>query len=238
MRFAVCDDETEMRDDLAEKIVLLSPGADIATFSSGNELLESTEVYDIIFLDIGMKGIDGMQTAKKLRSNGCNSAIIFVTAFDDRVFDAFDVGAFNFLVKPVSIEKFSEVLKKAIESRIVPPELKPNDRYISVRTGGISTKLALSEIIYAEVFNRTVVLHTKGGNVDYYGRITELEECADNSFFRCHRSYLINFRYIDSYTSSEITMTNGDKVILAQKRYSELVKAYLQFMKTEGRRHE
>ena len=67
-----------------------------------------------------MDGIDGMQTARELRKRGCSSAIIFVTAFEDRVFDAFDIGAFNFLVKPVSAEKFSEVLQKAIESRSEP----------------------------------------------------------------------------------------------------------------------
>ncbi|MBP3857849.1 MAG: response regulator transcription factor [Ruminiclostridium sp.] len=236
MRFAVCDDKAEMRQDISEKIALFSPGADIYEFSNGEELIASTDIFDIIFLDIGMNGIDGMQAAKKLRSKGCNSAVIFVTAFEDRVFDAFEVGAFNFLVKPIVIEKFCKVLKQAIESRTAPPVIETNDRYITVRTGGISTKIALSEIIYAEVFNRIVVLHTKGGNIDYYGKISELEECADNSFFRCHRSFLINLRFVDSYTSSEITMTNGDKVILAQKRYSELVKSYLQFMKAEGRR--
>ena len=84
------------------------------------------------------------------------------------------------------------------------------------------------------MFNRIVVVHTAGGNLDYYGRISELEKLSDNSFFRCHRSYLINLRYLDRYTSSEIIMTNGDKVILAQKRYSELVKAYMRFIKTES----
>ena len=234
MRYAVCDDETVLRQDIREKIALFSPGSVIVEFSSGKDLLESSEAFDIIFLDIGMEGIDGMQTAKELRKNGCTSAIIFVTAYDNRVFDAFDVGAFNFLVKPVSVEKFFEVLKRAIESRSEPPKAAAHDRYITVRTGGISAKLALSEIIYAEVFNRIVVVHTAGGNLDYYGRISELEKLSDNSFFRCHRSYLINLRYLDRYTSSEIIMTNGDKVILAQKRYSELVKAYMRFIKTES----
>lgn len=81
MRYAVCDDETVLRQDIREKIALFSPGSVIVEFSSGKDLLESSEAFDIIFLDIGMEGIDGMQAAKELRKNGCTSAIIFVTAY-------------------------------------------------------------------------------------------------------------------------------------------------------------
>lgn len=233
MRFAVCDDEVELRRSISDNIKLFSPGAVITGFSSGVELIASPDSFDIIFLDIGMDGIDGMQTARELRKRGCSSAIIFVTAFEDRVFDAFDVGAFNFLVKPVSAEKFSEVLQKAIESRETPPPTESHDRYIAIKTGGLNTKLALSEIMYSEVFDRTLILHTASGKVEYRGKLSEFEKCTDDSFFRTHRSYLINLRYLASYTSSQVTLDNGDKVILAKKRYSELVKAYMRFIRTE-----
>ena len=144
MRFAVCDDEAELRRDISDRITALCPGASVTEFSSGGELLAGAGSFDIIFLDIGMDGLDGMQTAKKLRRNGCRAAIIFVTAFEDRVFDAFDVGAFNFLVKPVSAQKFAEVLKKAIDSRTEPAATAISDRFIAVKSGGVSTKLALS----------------------------------------------------------------------------------------------
>ena len=95
MRFAVCDDEAELRRDISDRITALCPGASVTEFSTGSELLAGAGNFDIIFLDIGMDGLDGMQTAKKLRQDGCRAAIIFVTAFEDRVFDAFDVGAFR-----------------------------------------------------------------------------------------------------------------------------------------------
>ena len=234
MRFAVCDDEAELRRDISTKITALCPGASVTEFSSGGELLAGAGGFDIIFLDIGMDGLDGMQTAKKLRQDGCRAAIIFVTAFEDRVFDAFDVGAFNFLVKPVSAKKFAEVLKKAIDSRETPPPDETHDRYIAIKTGGLNTKLALSEIMYAEVFDRILILHTTGGKVEYRGRLNEFEKCTDDTFFRTHRSYLINLRYVERYTSSEVTMENGDRVLLAKQRYSELVKAYLRYIKSEG----
>ena len=171
MRFAVCDDEAELRRDISDKIAALCPGASVTEFSSGGGLLADTGGFDIIFLDIGMDGPDGMQTARELRKNGCRAAIIFVTAFGDRVFDAFDVGAFNFLVKPVSAQKFAEVLQKAIDSRDTPPPTESHDRYIAIKTGGLNTKLALSEIMYAEVFDRILILHTTGGKVEYRGRL-------------------------------------------------------------------
>ena len=234
MRFAVCDDEAELRRDISDRIAALCPGASVTEFSSGAELLAGAGGFDIIFLDIGMDGLDGMQTAKKLRQNGCRAAIIFVTAFEDRVFDAFDVGAFNFLVKPVSAKKFAEVLKKAIDSRETPPPAETHDRYIAIKTGGLNTKLALSEIIYAEVFDRILILHTVSGKVEYRGRLNEFEKCTDETFFRTHRSYLINLRYLEKYTSSEVTMENGDRVLLAKQRYGELVRAYLRYIKSEG----
>lgn len=231
MRFAVCDDEAELRRDISDRIAALCPGASVTEFSSGGELLAGAGSFDIIFLDIGMDGLDGMQTAKKLRQNGCRAAIIFVTAFEDRVFEAFDVGAFNFLVKPVSAKKFAEVLKKAIDSRETPAPAETHDRYIAIKTGGLNTKLALSEIIYAEVYDRIVILHTTSGKVEYRGKLSEFEKCTDETFFRTHRSYLINLRYLESYTSSQVKLDSGDTVILAKQRYSELVRAYMRFLK-------
>ena len=234
MRFAVCDDERELRKGLAEKIHSYCPNAAVTEFSSGDELLVSSGSFDIIFLDIGMDGIDGMQTARELRGNGCRAVIIFVTAFEDRVFDAFDVGAFNFLVKPVSDDRFGEVLKKAIESCTNADDANKDERCITVKSGRVSTKLALSEIMYAEVLDRKLTLHTTNGEVEYYGRMSQLENCTDDSFFRTHRAYLINLRYLEKYTSSEVTMENGDKVLLAKQRYSALVKAYMRYIKEDG----
>ena len=233
MRFAVCDDEKGIRDGISDKIKLFSPGSLITEFSSGKELLESKDIFDIIFLDIAMDEIDGMQTAKELRARGCSSVIVFVTAYDDRVFEAFDVGAFHFLVKPVSAVKFIEVLKKAIESCTEPPEAVVNDRYITVKSGGVSTRLALSEIIYAEISDRTMMLHTVSGNFKYRGKISEFENNTGDGFFRTHRSYIINLRYLESYTSSYVSMENGDRVVLAKHRYADLVKAYMRFIKSE-----
>ena len=116
MRIAVCDDDKEIRDMLAEKIGKLYPEADLWLYRSGEELLSSDKEPDILLLDIQMPGSNGMETAQRLRSRGMDTIIIFVSALEDYVFQAFDVGAFHYLVKPFTAEKLSEVLKKAVEA--------------------------------------------------------------------------------------------------------------------------
>ena len=100
MQIAVCDDEKEIRDMFAEKIGQLYPKADLPLYQSGEELLLSDNEPDILLLDIKMPGKNGMETARELRKKNKITIIIFVTALDDFVFQAFDVGAFHYLVKP------------------------------------------------------------------------------------------------------------------------------------------
>ncbi len=234
MRFAVCDDETEICKDISEKITAIYPEAIVTEFSSGEELINTKEDFDIIFLDIEMHGIDGMQVAHQLREEGCPSVIIFVTAYENRVFEAFDVGAFHFLVKPVSEERFSEVIKKAVENCSQSDLYAETEKSIIVKTGGISTKLSLKEIMYAEAFDHILILHTLNGKLEYRERLNKFEKQTDRTFFRTHRSYLINLRYLEKYSSCEVIMDNGDRVLLSKKRYAELVKAYMNYIRSEN----
>lgn len=115
MRIAICDDEKEIRELLAEKTVKLYPQADVSLWQSGEKLLSAGEKPDILLLDIQMQRKDGMETARELRKQDKAVIIIFVTALSDFVFQAFDVGAFHYLVKPFDDGKFSEVLKNAVK---------------------------------------------------------------------------------------------------------------------------
>ena len=117
MKIAVCDDERTVREDIAGKIEFLFPETDVFLYESGNILLQSEENFDIVFLDIQMKGINGMDTAKKLRESGSDAVIIFVTALEEYVYQAFDVDAFHYLVKPFERAKFYEILNRAVHRR-------------------------------------------------------------------------------------------------------------------------
>ena len=99
MKFAICDDESVIRNEIERNIRILYSDADIMQFESGRCLLDSSdnEKFDILFLDIRMEDTDGMEAARKLRQAGSDVIIIFVTAMEEYVFQAFDVGAFHYL---------------------------------------------------------------------------------------------------------------------------------------------
>ena len=235
MRIAVCDDEKNIRELIANKVVKQYPDAEIIFFQSGEELLLSDESIDILFLDIQMSGIDGMETARELRKKDKSVILIFVTAVEEYVFQAFDVGAFNYIVKPIDDGKFSDVLHRAVDewSSQNINEKEPEERYVLINNSGVHTKVILDEIVYAEVFNRKVVIHKLDGEIEYYGKMSDLESLAGDSFFRPHRAYLINFKYVEKYDATTIYLERGT-VLMAKQNYPEFVKKYMKYIQKRG----
>lgn len=239
MRIAVCDDEKIVRDMLAERILKLCPETDILFYGSGRELLAADAMPDILFLDIQMPDMDGMETARELRKRSRCTILIFVTAIEEYVFQAFDVGAFHYLVKPFTDEKFKSVLNNAIEQyKLLSKEtthmsekshhLKTEEKCLMVKTGGTAMKIPLSDIVYAEVFNRKVTIHTMEEDIEYYGKLSDLEKQAGEDFFRTHRAYLVNFKYVVKYNAATVWMEKGS-VLMAKQNYHEFVKMYLKY---------
>ena len=136
MQIAICDDEKSIGLILEEKIKKLLPDAVIEKYLSGDELIASGCEPDILFLDIQMPGMDGMETARILRQKNEKMVLIFVTAVEEYVFQAFDVAAFHYLVKPFSDEKFEEVVKRAVRSIEKYSENQSDDKYTMVQSGG------------------------------------------------------------------------------------------------------
>ncbi len=240
MRIAVCDDEKEIRDMFVKKIGTLYPKAELLLYQSGEELLLSDKEPDILLLDIQMPGKNGMEAAEELRRKNKKAIIIFVTALDDFVFQAFDVGAFHYLVKPFDDRKFAEVLQKAVEqfedrNRQEGADKKGKMPSLMVTTGGKHVAVNLEDIVYAEVFDRKVILHTMDADIEYYGKMKELEEKAGDEFYRTHRSFLVNFDFIRKYDATTVYLEKG-QAHMARQNYQEFVKQYLRYNQRKGRR--
>lgn len=235
MRIAICDDEKNIRELIANKVAKQYPDANIIFYNSGEELLLSDNPIDILFLDIQMQGKNGMETARELRKKDKKIIIIFVTAVEEYVFQAFDVGAFHYIVKPINNTKFTEVLHRAIEewNAKQPTKQEPEEKYLMINNGGVHIKVTIDDIVYAEVFNRKVVIHKLNETIEYYGKMSDLEALAGDSFFRPHRAYLINFKYVEKYDATTIYLEKGT-ALMAKQKYPEFVKTYMKYNQRRG----
>ena len=230
---AVCEPNETLRDELVRMIAAEQPGAEVAAFSSGDALLASETDFSIFFLDV--QGADGLEAARELRAReqgGASSVIVFVTGYRDYMEEAFDVHAFHYLVKPVDGKKFAEVLAAAwAEAEAIH---RRAGRFLLIKTGGLRRKIALRDILYIESRDKKAILHAKDGEYELRRPLAVMEEALGSDFYRCHRCYLVNLAQIKSYASRTIRLENGEKLLLAEKKYAEFVKRYLQYAKDGG----
>lgn len=234
LSIAVCDDEVIECCNMARKIkdILeeMKIPCIIRQFGSGEKLLQALESFDVVFLDIIMQDLDGMKTAQILRKRASDKILIFVSSSKEYVFEAYDVEAFQYLLKPVDNRKLKSVLQKAVlktESR--------SQEFIIVSRERQKKKLFLDDIYYFEIKGRIIDVHGLKGVFTYYEQIGELENKLRNQgFFRCHKSYLINLKYVDGYNRQEVILENGEKIVIAKRRYDMFVREVFKVMRENG----
>ncbi len=229
LRIAVCDDEKSMGDylkRLIEQRLADEKDYGVEVFSSGAELLRHGSDFDIFFLDIDLKDMSGIEMARSLRRES-EAVIVFVTALKEYAFDAFDVHAFQYLLKPIDEEKFFRALDGAIAECRPNKEAEP----LVIRVKGIYRNVPRENILYAENEARKVVLHLKEEQISYYARMSELEEILGEHFFRCHRGYLVNFSAVKGYDTGSIQLRNGETILMAKQKYSAFVSAYMEYLR-------
>ena len=230
IRIAICDDEKRICAILAEKVGEICPDAEIMTYASGEELLGADILPDILLLDIKMPGMSGMDVAKTLRDRDWRKILIFITGEEDQVFNSFDLHAFHFLVKPVADEKLKEVLENAVKDlKRSEGESGKNDKYIEIQSGTSHIRVNLSLLLYAEVYDRKTILHMKNESIEYYGQLSVLESLVGKDFYRIHRSYLVNMKYVERYDRTSVTLTGGDNIPISRREYDGFLKAYLEY---------
>jgi DNA-binding LytR/AlgR family response regulator len=234
LSIAVCDDEVieccNMAKRIKEIMEEIKMPCIIRQFQSGGELLQTLESFDVVFLDIIMRELDGMKTAQIFRERASDKILIFVSSSREYVFEAYDVEAFQYLLKPVDDRKLKSVLQKAVlktESRL--------QEFIIVSRERQKKKLFLDDIYYFEIKGRMVDAHGPEGIFTYYEQMGKLEnKLQDKGFFRCHKSYLVNLKYVDRYNRQEVILENGEKVVIAKRRYEQFVREVLKAMRKNG----
>lgn len=232
MYIGICDDEKEICLQIKKLILALAPESQVKCFCSGKQLLSERQHFDILFLDIQMADTNGMDIARTLRERKEDTVLIFVTALKEYVFEAFDVSAFHYLLKPLSKEKFNSVFLEAIKE--AQKRIGAKEEPLFFQTKSKSFTLLKSEIIYVENSRRKVDIHTLHQTETIYATMVHMEELLGGGFFRCHRGYLVNMAYIAQYNADSILLQNGESIYLSKDKYNDFVTAYLHYLKQEG----
>lgn len=234
VKIAICDDEKNIRAYLSALVKKQGIECEITEYATAGDYFADGVEHDILFLDIELEGpgqdMDGMEMARQIRGmeDTKQPIIIFITGYEKYVYDAFDVGAFQYLLKPVDEQKFAEVFRRAAEQAAAYTE--QDKKVLMIQYGGTGKTIPLRDIYYMESQNHKIAVHMKDGVPEYYARMSDLEEELQGQFCRVHKGYLINLSYVDEYNKTEVTLTNGDKLLISKYKYEDFVKAYLRFM--------
>lgn len=231
IHIAICDDEKHMSDHIrtmaSDFFRKKNREIQLRAFLSGEQLLNYDGQIDILFLDIQMNGMDGMETARKLRDSKFRGFLIFITVLKEMVFQSFEVQAYDYLVKPVEEKQFEKTMERLYTSM-----QNASEDSLLVQKGYEGRIVREEEIIFCEIIDRKIYLNlTSGEVVDYYERIENLETKLGSHFFRCHRSYLINLKHLKGYKNGTAYMDNGKEVPVSRLRSKEFSSVVLQYMK-------
>ena len=234
VKIAICDDEKNIRAYLSALVKKQGMECEITEYATAGDYFADGVEHDILFLDIELEGpgqdMDGMKMARQIRSmeDTKQPIIIFITGYEKYVYDAFDVGAFQYLLKPVDEQKFAGVFRRAAEQAAA--YTGQDKKALMIQYGGTGKTIPLRDIYYMESQNHKIAVHMKDGVLEYYAKMSDLEEELQGQFCRVHKGYLINLSYVDEYNKTEVTLTNGDKLLISKYKYEDFVKAYLRFM--------
>lgn len=222
VNIVICENDKNDQEFVKAKVVEILDDLDIEyeikVYNSGDDLLEGYDKYtDIILLDIQMDGLDGMETARKIREFDDNVEIIFITSFVEYALEGYEVNAYRYLLKPVKDENLMTSLINCLNDRNFVK------RSIVIKEGDTRIKISLKDIMYIEVQGNDITVHTLKDTYRTKGTMSNFEtEINSNMFVRCHKSYLVNLEYIKSIKRYTSILVNDEEVPLSRNKYKEI----------------
>ena len=232
VKFAVCDDELKMADLVAEKLRDFYPDeCEIMCFTDGESLLEDSarELFDAFFLDIVMPTLDGFSLAEKIRADNPFAKIVFVTNHTELAHIGYLYGAFRY-VRKFALE---EELREAAQS--LKREFDLQSEFLLLKTQRGEIIRDVKSIRYFEVKGHQVTVFFGDTEERVSGTMNEYEQrLKDVGFIRIHKSFLVNFRFIESVGKTDVKLTDGSTLSLSRNRVAETKRKLLIFSRNKS----
>ena len=237
LRIGICDDQMEARDALRfqlEKVLREESEQIVYEFSTGESAVRWLKKHpgeiDLLFLDVEMKGINGIEAAGQIREFDRDICLVFVTGYTDYVFDGYKVNALDYVIKPVGAERIREVLKRVREQIFAGRE-----KSFCFKTPEGTYRLPLSDIscFYSDKRKVNVVCAGREEKLSYafYGKLDEVEEQLSGAFVRVHQRYLVNPKWVTRIGGESVTV-DGQSIPMSRAMKEEaavkLAKAMLE----------
>lgn len=229
MRVAICDDDKIFRQTLREILRKYKTKyrfeINICEYETGNALLESGRVFDVVFLDYKMPGLDGMETARRLRKGNHICSIIFVTNYPEFVLESFAVQPFRFMVKPVEESLVEEAMNAYVQlQKLFYP--------ISVLTDGELKTIAAQDITHLEGDGKYCWIYTEQETYHSSKTLMEIHKALPpHVFFRVHKSFVVNLFCISTIKDNLVILNSGEQLPISRTRLAGFKKAYRDFLK-------
>ncbi len=236
IKIAVVDDEITFQNTLINYLEEYQNEhhitLDVSSFSHGLEITESKEKFDIVFMDIEMPVMDGLQASKSLREKDQDFILFLVTNFGNLAIKGYEVNALDFIVKPISYFEFSVKFERAL--RLLAKKQK--DQHIVMNdTSGSSHVISVRDIVYIEVNGHHVSIHKVNETLVTYGTLKAVIKMLDPTlFFQINKYYVINLSYVEKIdTVSSTVFLNGTSLMMSRGKRKPLMDAIIAFTERE-----
>ena len=224
IRIAICDDDREYGVWL-ERILIggVESGVEITQYSSGEDFLVDVErMHELIFLDVEMPGIDGIETAERIRKINRNAVLVFISGVRNPTPESFKVAPYRYLLKSFSDKE----LKQELKDIFTETERVFSNDYIICERNGHSIRVRLLDILYISIIRGGCQVHTYDGENTNGGVVREklailAKKLAEKDFAQAHNSYLVNLRNVDSFSKTEVILKDKTILAISRSRYVE-----------------
>lgn len=233
MKIAVCDDEKQFIDEVCPLLETWAKKHDIRLslfeFTNGDDLIEAhrSECMDLIFLDMIMPLLNGMETARELRCGDAEVPIIFLSSAREFAVDSYEVKAFHYLLKPIDTVKLFYILDDFLKTFCLA------EHTFTAKTAEGFCKITLADVDYLEAQNKHVLVFLSNGRViEIYEQFSKCEEIfsIDKGFYRCHRSYIVNLNHVEQFSKTSLTTICHAAIPISRSSYAAFKDAYFRHM--------